>query len=92
MLSSTLLSVNFQKKGHYDVFNKLLMEKYKDSIDKKKQLFVAGTIFLAETKVKGSWNTAGALAPRICRESLLRPCSDLMLQGRGEEWVYSLTP
>jgi hypothetical protein len=40
------MNITFQKNiNNYDIFNKILIERYKDEIDKKKQLFVAGTIF-----------------------------------------------
>ena len=45
------MSVVFKKKYNYDIFNKLLLEKYKYKIDKNKKIFVAGTIFLTETVV-----------------------------------------
>jgi hypothetical protein len=46
------MSIHFQKNiNNYDIFNKILIEKYKHEFDKKKQLFVAGTIFLSESNV-----------------------------------------
>ena len=47
------MSVNFQKNmnNYDDIFNKILIEKYKHEFDKKKQVFVAGTIFLSESIV-----------------------------------------
>jgi hypothetical protein len=46
------MNITFQKNiNNYDIFNKILIERYKDEIDKKKQLFVAGTIFLSESIV-----------------------------------------
>lgn len=46
------VNIHYQKNlNKYDVFNKLLIDKYKHEFDKKKQLFVAGTIFLSESIV-----------------------------------------
>jgi hypothetical protein len=45
------MSVVFQKNVRYDIFNKILLERYKSEIDKNKQVFVAGTIFLTEAVV-----------------------------------------
>jgi hypothetical protein len=46
------LTIRYEKDvNNYDIFNKMLIEKYKHEFDKKKQLFVAGTIFLSESNV-----------------------------------------
>jgi hypothetical protein len=45
------VSIHYQKGLKYDVFNKILIEKYKHEFGEEKKLFVAGTIFLSETNV-----------------------------------------
>lgn len=46
------VTIHYEKDvNKYDVFNKILIDKYKHEFDKKKQLFVAGTIFLSESVV-----------------------------------------